>query len=495
MEQDEIARVRYSRRPSIGVLLGITKAGMWTLGIALGLVAVTAITKDLLQGLVMLIIVSPMIALGVGRTHGIAWTVWVIWAARFNIRKAIGMTRFRKQIDLAQPIEHGVLKLGNSGTKLEVWEAPSGAAVVWDPSVQWASVSCMVATPGIARHGNQVMEDRERQNYTAALMTVAGSWTRRSQVCRVAWRERTRPGNVVREQQHFEALGAEGMIADSYRETLVLAEQSAVAHPQMITISLDAAGRAGREVVKAHGGGKAGVLALAELEMNTASESLLKNGFTKVVWTSPREWGAWGRGIVDPVSEAAVDVRVGGAFAGVAPELASPIAIDEEKNHIETDSAVHRAYWISEFPRIEVLPGFMGEVAHASNHEGLPIRHALQLVATPVSLDAAMRGIRDEKKTWEQNQHLKAERGTSTTVADEVDYGNITARETDLVHGQGQLAWSGFIVVSGLDHDSLLSACSSMEIAAGGADIELVKLTWQQEAALFAMAYPAGKGM
>lgn len=489
------ATVKYSRRASQGVVLGIDKIGVASIATAIAPVILTIFIKDTMSAIPVAAVMSPLAIVGLIKRHGIAVAQWFLWALHFRVRKFMGLTSWRRKIDVEQPIVHGELTLPGHEGRFQIWETPSGIGVVWDLTRQTASVTCVVASPGMAKHHTQVTTREEREGYTAALMQVAGSWTRRKQISRVSMQERTRPGTIVREQRDFDALGVTGELADSYQQALFSGEQRSVLHPQQITLTIDAGGSVGRSTVKDLGGGKAGILGMVEQELNATTESLKVAGFTQAVWCTPREWGAWGRGIVDPVSEGKIDARLGSAFQGVAPELSGPMSCDEKKNYVETDSAFHRTYWISEYPRLEVLPGFMGQVAAAETSAGVPVRHSLQIVGTPAALGEALRRIKKQRDAWKQNAELKARRNNDLTAADNADWQNLDAREQDLIAGQGELAWTGFVVVSALSHEALLHACTTMELAGSTASIEMVTLTYQQAAALMAVAYPAGTGM
>lgn len=495
MSESGVELVKYSRRATQGVLLGIDKAGMWTLGIAATPIALTMFAKGTFEAVPVAILMAPFAVAGLIKRHGISLSLWLLWALKFHVRKIMGRTKFRRKVDRVKPIVHGSLTLPGLEDRFEIWESSTGVGVVWDKARQTASVTCMVASPGMARHRTQVATVEAQEELTTALMRVAGSWTRRRQIMRVSMQERTRPGTIVREQRAFDALGKSGDLADSYQEALERVAEVSVLHPQSITLTIDAGGGAGRATAKDLGGGKAGILGMVEQELAATSESLRVAGFTRVEWCNPREWGAWGRGIVDPASEGMIDARLGTAFEGIAPELAGPMSCDESKTFVETDSAFHRVYWISEYPRLETLPGFMGEVATAETSTGMPVRHSLQLVGTPIPLEEALKGIRKAREAWKQNANLKARRNHDVTIADNQDWHNLDAREQDLIGGQGELAWTAFIVVSALSYEQLLSSCTTMELAASTASIELTLLAHQQAAALMSVAYPAGTGM
>lgn len=491
-ETRELAKVQYARRPTQGVILGIDKYGVWSIGIAIFPVLVFLVARNLLGALVAAAIMAPLAAGGLLKTEaGIPLTMHVLKVLQFTRRKAAGMTKYRRKTG---PIVKGRLELPGHPNRFEIWETEKGSVVIWDKRSQMASITCVVASPGMAQHSVSVATPEEREGLIAGWMTVCGAWTRRQQIARVTVQERTRPGSVVVEQQQFDALKKTGPLAESYQQALNLLADEVVWRPSTITLTIDTGTGAGRTLVKSHGGGKAGVLAVCEQEMGSTTEALMQAGFTRVAWCTPREWAATGRGTVDPVGETAIDARIGSAFEGVAPELAGPMSLDEDKDYAETDSAFHRTYWVAEWPRIQTLPGFMGNVAFAESHHGYAVRHTFSLVGKPVLMKDALKRIAKDRKTWKQNAQFKQDRA-GTTIADNADWLNLDAREQDLVDGQGQLEFTGYLVVTAVTRDELEEACAAMEISAANAGVELLVMSYEQQAGLIAVAYPAGMGM
>lgn len=506
MADEEPVKVRYSRRTSQGFLLGIDTAGMITAGAGILIVVFMFVNAGILQGLISIPVVAPVIVVGLLRQHGISLSLWFIWAAAFKIRKKFGMTKYRRKIDPLEPVVQGVLDLPGSAGRYEVWETLEGVCAIWDRVEQTVSITCIVASPGMAERPDDTSDlaALERQGLVAALMVAAGAWTRRPEIKRVSMQERTRPGTLVAEERALETVRQRGTsegvadALDGYEQGLKRGETNSPMRPQSLTITLDTTNRAAQATIKGFGGRKVGVLGLVEREIQAASGDLAKAGFTKIAWCSPREWGGWGRGIVDPASESQVDVRLGTAFEGIAPELAGPLSCDEHKDYVETDSAFHRVYWISEWPRLDVLPGFLGKLVYSTQTIGgqsVPVRHTLQVVGTPVPLPMALKRIKKARETWKTNANLTQSRGQHVTIADETDWENLDARERELIAGQGELAFTGYLVASALTLDGLESACASLTRDASTANLELVTLTYQQTAALMAVAYPTGAGM
>ncbi len=136
----------------------------------------------------------------------------------------------------------------------------------------------------------------------------------------------------------------------------------------------------------------------------------------------------------------------------------------------------------------------MGNVAFAESHHGYAVRHTFSLVGKPVPMKVALKRISKDRKTWKQNAQFKQDRA-GTTIADNADWLNLDAREQDLIDGQGQLEFTGYLVVTAVTRDELEESCAAMEISAANAGVELLVMSYQQQAGLIAVAYPVGMGM
>lgn len=237
------------------------------------------------------------------------------------------------------------------------------------------------------------------------------------------------------------------------------------------------------------------MLALAELEMSTVTEALHAAGFQRMQWMSAREWGSWGRSIVDPASQQAVDTRVGAMWEGVDPQEALPMVVDDSRTVVETDTAWHRTYWIKEWPRYETFPGFLSRLVFAKMQSGRPVRHTFALIGSPVQVGEAMRRLDDEKRGWTTNAELRAKTGRPTSQADIADWDAIQQHEADLVAGQGELRFSAYLTVTALSREDLDREAASMLNACSATGLEPRILPWQQAEALMQVAYPSGLGM
>ena len=491
--------VKFDRLPSQGVIGGFDFIALSSLGAAAVIGGVAVVSQGVVGLLISLPLWAPLAVLGLLKRHGQPLMTHVIREIGGYMRKAVGATTYKGRPEARKASPLSALQLPGREDRIHLYEAENGAVVVVDAAKQTATISCMIATPGLGvAQGDtpSTISEEARDALIFEWAKVLGSFTQKEHIVRVAVLEQTRPGTVAAERVYFENLVQADVagVADSYREALALAEAAVVSHVTQLTITFRVAGEA-KTLVKGAGGGVQGLLALAGLEMLTAQDAMLQAGFTSVSWMTAREWGAWGRGIIDPASQQAVDGRTATPWEGVDPHAAVPMLIDEHRTRVETDSAWHRTYWIQEWPRYETYPGFLSRLVFAQKQSGVPVRHTFALVATPVPVAEAMKKVDEQKRTWITNANLRAKSGKPQSAADDADWAAIAQHEADLVAGQGELQFTAYLTVTALTEADLDVEAASMLNACAATGLEPRTIPWQQAEALMNVAYPCGLGM
>lgn len=493
------ATVKFNRLPSQGVIYGFDAPAMTTLIVAIGVGAIAVIGEGLIGLLSTAPITIPLAILAMWKVHGQPMIVHLGREVGGMIRKLLGATKYRARPEKVKVTPESALDLPGREGRLHLYEAANGAVVVWDARSGTATVSAVVATPGLGLPRQDVpstLTAEEREGLTFAWAQVLGSFTQKQHIQRVCVLEQTRPSTVARERRYFDEhdKAVHPDIQDSYREALDQADENVVMHRTQLTITFNMSGDA-RALVKGGGGGKEGMLSLAGLEMSTTEEALYGAGFHRVEWMNAREWGAWGRSLIDPVMQDAVDTRIGTPWEGVDPQAAVPMLINDERTYVETDSAWHRTYWVQEWPRYETYPGFMSSLVFAKQQSGAPVRHTFALVGSPVQVGQAMKRLDEEKRTWISNAQLRAKAGKPHSMADDADWKAIQEHESDLVAGQGELRFSAYLTVTSTEKENLEQESASMLNACSATGLEPRLVTWQQAEALMNVAYPCGLGM
>lgn len=492
--------VRYSRLPSQGIVYGIDGAGFVTVMVVVGIASIGLLRDGLLGLLLTVPVTGPLAFLAIVKRHGQALMVHVLREVIGMARKSMGATRFRARPEQRKkPGPTSLLAIPGRPGRLHLYEADSGAAVVWDAQAGTATVSCMIATAGMGApqvDAPSTVDDDQRAWMTWEWAKVLGGFTQKPHVQRVSVLEHTRPGTVAAERRYFEdRVGARTSPAlDAYRDALAQAEEVVSMHVTMLSITFSITGEA-KQLSRGAGGGIPGMLAVAELEMSTVQEALVHASFTRVAWMTPREWGAWGKAVIDPGMQRAIDTRIGTDVEGVPAHAAFPMVVDDHRSYVETDTAWHRAYWIQEWPRYDTHPGFLSRLVFAKQASGASVRHTFALVASPVQVGDAMKRLDEEKRTWITNANLRARTGKPHSAADDADWAAIAQHEADLVAGQGELRFSAYLVVTATSKDALERESASMVNAASAAGLDVRLIPWQQWEAVATVAYPAGLGM
>ncbi|MFZ0040728.1 MAG: SCO6880 family protein, partial [Solirubrobacteraceae bacterium] len=174
---------------------------------------------------------------------------------------------------------------------------------------------------------------------------------------------------------------------------------------------------------------------------------------------------------------------------GLDEANAWPLGAREGWDHYQSDGALHATYWIGSWPRIQVSPMFMDSLLGRSS--------AVRTVAVtfePLAADRSTREIEAAVTRDRADRELRARFGQSETARQRQAAEATMRREAELAAGHGEVRLSGFITVSGRDHDELRRACSEVLEHAARARLELHRLYGQQGDA-FTFTLPLCRGL
>jgi hypothetical protein len=179
-----------------------------------------------------------------------------------------------------------------------------------------------------------------------------------------------------------------------------------------------------------------------------------------------------------------------GPLAGSGTELVGPMGVAERWDCVRTDSAHHAVYWVAEWPRSDVHPGFLQPLLLAPG-----ARRAFTLIAEPLSAAAALREIRRAKVEHTADAAQRSRMGRLEDASTRAEADDLLRREQDLVGGHGDLRFACLITVSAESRTELEAACRATEAAAAQAMCELRLLVGQQGQAHAAAALPLARGL
>lgn len=472
--------VRFGRRSTRGVLLGLSGPRILALAVAL-LVAVPAVY---LKGFTGLALSAPAWGLAVAvafvSVAGRRAAEWVPVYGHWLVRRALRQNAYGVRV--LRPRPAGTLALPGDAAALRLHHDPiTGAAMVHDPHANTLTAVAKVRHPSFVLQ-SPADQDRRVAGWARALATACAS----GRISRVQVLERTLPDAGSGVRQHWSRFGlpGESWVSQQYQELLEQAGPATERHETTISISLDMS-RA-RRAVRAEGGGVAGAAAVLRRELTTVVAALRAAEITVDGWIEPDDLAVMLRLAYDPAAATTLDT----SSVGHDPATAGPVTVHEHLDHLRTDSGVHAVYWISEWPRQEVYPGFLSSILLAAG-----VRRATSIVAQPLTTTEAMRAVRKERVEYQTDAAHRSRIGQITDAGAEQEWADVNQRERDLVAGHGDLRFAGFVVVTAPDLDALQTARSAIEQAAVQAGCETRLLIGQQAQAFVAAALPLCRGI
>ena len=174
----------------------------------------------------------------------------------------------------------------------------------------------------------------------------------------------------------------------------------------------------------------------------------------------------------------------------VQPANAGPLATEVEWARLRTDGALHRTYWIAEWPRLTQHPDWMEPVLAFS---GCASR-ALTVVFEPIPPSASRRRVDRDSIKLDTDATTRAERGRRVDAGHRRLQTAVVEREAELVAGYAEVAYAGLVTVTAHDEATLRGACDECEQVAREHGLELRPLDGRHDVA-FAAALPLGLGL
>lgn len=360
---------------------------------------------------------------------------------------------------------------------------PTGVAVVADDRSQRVTGAFRVRGREFAllEHDEQ---SRVLDGWGSAL---AGFCRERSPVTRIAWSEWAAPASLedhlafVREQHDGTAAGSR---LRDYLELVARAGPLTIEHEVVVTVSVDR-----RRIQRSHTTGDAAVDVLLE-EIHHFATRLEEAGLVVDPPLAPAELGGVLRLRADPSAASRLAIRaqrLGAQVGSVAPQNATPLAVDVAWRHVRVDQAWHRSYWIAEWPRLEV-PGdwLAGLLLHAGG-----IR-TITVVYEPVAPSRSRRAVDREATRLVSDEEERSARGFRIRAQHRRAEAEVLARETELVAGYSELRYAGFLTVTAADRQSLDDQAAEWEQVSAQCGLELRALDGQHDLGLCA-GLPLGR--
>ncbi|NCD15913.1 MAG: PrgI family protein [Actinobacteria bacterium] len=475
-----VPTVRFGRRSTRGVMLGLSAPRVAALAVAL----VIALPAVYLAGFTGLVWTTPAWGLAVASawvTIGSRTAVeWLPIYGHWVLRRTLGQHLYRVRV--LKPRPKGTLALPGDAARLRYHHDPvTGAAMIHDPVANTLTAAARVHHPSFYLLAG-ADQARRVTGWGRALATCCAS----GRIGRVQVLERTMPdtGEGIRQYWAEHGRSDGGWAATQYQQLIEHAGPASERHETTISITVDLTRT--RRAVRAHGGGITGAAAVLRQEMTTVAAALHAAELAVDGWVEPDDLAGILRLAYDP---AAVH-RLDRARVGRDLDTAGPTLVTEDLDHLRTDSGYHCVYWISEWPRSEVHPSFLHHLLIAPG-----VRRTFSLVAQPLTTAEAMRSLRKERVEYQADAVQRQRIGQITDYATEQEWADVNQRERELVAGHGDLRYAGFLSVTAPTLDALQDARATIEQAAVNVGCETRLLLGQQAQAFAAAALPLGRGI
>jgi hypothetical protein len=469
--------VRFGRRQSKGVLLGLSGIRLVAIGAALTALTLAMFTFGV-SGLVLAgPIWVPLLASAFVRWNGQAAIEALPTLLHWGARSATKQSRYLARASAPRPA--GTMALPGDAAALRVHvDMATGAAMIHDPHRQTLAAVLRVSHPAYV-----LLAPDDQTRRVAAWGRVLAGLASTGTCASVQVLESTLPdpGHGVRGWFTSQGVHNGSWAAKEYDALMSHAAPSSSTHRTLIVVSLDLK-RAARAIRDA-GRGVSGAADVLRGEMTTFETSVRAAELRTEGWLGPAELAVVVRQAYDPSADGMRTTDPGADLA-----TAGPVAVEEHWDHLRHDAAFSTVLWISEWPRIDVAPHFLHSLVFQQG-----VRKTISIIAKPLGTAEALRSIRKEKVEYVTDAQQNARIGRIADLSADQEYADVLARERALISGHADMRFSGFIAITAPSRDELSAAVAATQRCANQCGCE-TRIMYSQQAQAFAVAaLPIGR--
>ncbi len=469
--------VRFARRSTRGLLLGLSTPRVAVLGVAAAIAVGALFSSGAIGFVVTGLIWAPLAATAAVRVAGRPVVEWSATAIHYATRKTFGQNEFRSRPTRPRPA--GTLALPGDAASLRLHvDETSGAAMIHDPHRHTLTAVVPVSHPAFA-----LLDDADRAGRVGRWGRILAGLATTGTCAAVQVLEATVPDPARGQHEWWQTHGThDGTWADAqYRALLDQVCLDSSTHRTTISLSVDM--RAAARAIRAAGRGVKGAAEVLRGDMANLTDGLRQAGLRPGSPLGEADLAGVVRHSFDPAIQ--LDAR---RDPGANLDRAGPMAVSESWDRLRHDSACSQVLWISEWPRISVPPDFLHPLIFAPG-----VSRRLCLLARPVGTEVALRHIRREKTEAVADSAQKAKIGQLADLSDAVEYDDLLARERSIITGHTDVVFTGFVTVTAPSADTLDTACATIGRAAGQAACELRPLYGHQLQGFIAGALPLAR--
>ena len=187
---------------------------------------------------------------------------------------------------------------------------------------------------------------------------------------------------------------------------------------------------------------------------------------------------------------ATASVPVSGGLVGESRVGGGPGSMTTSWTSTRTDGALHRCFWIADWPRLPVRSDWFEPLL--ANTGGT--RRAFTIIYEPVAPSTSRRRIDSESIKLESDAVAKADKGRRVTAQHRRNQVAVAEREQELVAGFVEFDFTGLVTITATTEPELWDACDHVEQVAREHGLDLRALDGRHDLA-WAAALPFGIGI
>lgn len=369
---------------------------------------------------------------------------------------------------------------------VELADGPVAVGAVLDRRNRAMSVSVRVRGRGFS------LVERSEQERLVALWgdVLAGFCGERSEVSSARITEWSAPADLDSHLRfHAEHGSARSSIAsEDYRALLAAAQPQTVGHEALVTVTVDQRRTRARSRSQRHD-----VMEDAVREHLRALMARLDAAGLDAAPLDAGDLASTIRSRLDPcaaVGRARSGWRTLAAAVGLSGSaVAAPMAVESSWSNVRVDGSWHRAFWIAEWPRLDVGPSwFEGLLLHAG------VTRTISLHFEPVPPSRSRRRIDRDSTRLAADEEQRSRTGFRIGAAHRRAQAAVRDREAELVAGFAELDFVGVVVVSAGTEEDLCRNAADLEQVAAQNGLHLRALDARHDLALLC-GLPIGRGL
>ena len=396
----------FGRRDRGGILLGFKLTQLIVLGLGFAAVLLGLLAKGVPGGVIGFLTLGVAAVLALYPVQGRALVDWARPLANFGyarIRKdaaylggpaALHRTRDLNRIDLP-----GI------GQQLRVYEAETanGRVAALRVGDRWTVVLKVRGT-------NYVLADRASQERRisawGALLSQSGQ--EGSKIAALQWLERAIPDSGHDLEAWWRAHGDQASpYAKDYARLIEHAGPAATRHECYVAVAID--GHKLRRPIRHAGGGPEGTTKVLLAELAWIRQALARADIDVQGALDAADFRRLVRTQYDPASTPLFDDG-----EAPSPMTAGPMAAEQHWDHYRSDSGVHAAYWIAEWPSVPVEAGWIYPLISLGG-----VRRTISLSAEPIPPSRSLRELRSARVAKRADEVQRQRFGQVETAQDD----------------------------------------------------------------------------